>query len=83
LPGNQVIMTQKLMANMLGVPRAGVSAATGKLQEDGLISYGGGRVTVLDRPKLEQRACECYGVVKNEIEQLFAYQLPIELKLVA
>jgi CRP-like cAMP-binding protein len=83
LPGNEVVMTQKLMANMLGVPRAGVSEATGKLQKDGLITYGSGRVTVLDRPKLEGRACECYGVVKNEIERMFAYKLPAELKLVA
>jgi len=74
--GNEVVMTQKLMANMLGVPREGVTAATGRLQKDGLISYGSGRVTVLDRTKLEDRVCECYGVVKDEIERLFAYKLP-------
>jgi CRP-like cAMP-binding protein len=78
LHGNEVVMTQKLMANMLGVPREGVTEATGKLQKDGLISYGSGRVTVLNRPKLEDRVCECYGVVKNEIERMFAYRLPIQ-----
>ena len=73
LRGNELVMTQKLMANMLGVLRPGLLEATGKLQEDGLIRYGSGRVTVLNRPKLEDRACECYGVVKNEIERLFAF----------
>jgi len=82
LGGNEVVMTQKLMANMLGVHRVGVAEATGKLQKDGLINYGSGRVTVLDRPKLEDRACECYGVVKSEIERLFAFKLPPQLKLV-
>ena len=71
-------MTQKLMANMLGVHRAGVTEVTGKLQKDGLISYGSGRVTVLNRPKLEERVCECCGVVKHEIERLFAYNLPLQ-----
>ncbi|MFH1603100.1 MAG: Crp/Fnr family transcriptional regulator [Pseudomonadota bacterium] len=77
LRGNDVVMTQKLMANMLGVHRLGVTEATGKLQKDGLISYGSGRVTVLDRPKLEDRVCECYAVVRDEIERMFAYQLPL------
>jgi CRP-like cAMP-binding protein len=81
LRGNELIMTQKLMANMLGVHRVGVTEATGKLQKDGLISYSGGRVTVLDRPKLEDRVCECYSVVKNEIERLFAFKLPIQAAL--
>jgi len=76
LRGNEVAMTQKLISNMLGVHRAGVMDATGKLQQDGLISYGNGRITVLDRHKLEQRVCECYGVVKHEIERLFAFELP-------
>lgn len=78
LRGNEVVMTQKLISNMLGVHRAGVMEATGNLQQDGLISYGNGRVTVLDRAKLERRVCECYGVVKNEIDRLFAYQLPLQ-----
>lgn len=76
LRGNEVVMTQKLISNMLGVHRAGVMDATGRLQQDGLISYGNGRITVLDRPKLEHRVCECYGVVKHEIERLFAFELP-------
>jgi CRP-like cAMP-binding protein len=83
LGGDKVVMTQKLIANMLGVPRAGVTEAAGKLQKHGLISYGGGRVTVLDRPKLEDRACECYGVVRGEIERQLAYKLPVKLKAVA
>ena len=76
LRGNEVVMTQKLISNMLGVHRAGVMDATGKLQQDGLISYGNGRVTVLNRAKLEHRVCECYGVVKREIERLYAIELP-------
>ena len=57
LQGDELVMTQELIANMLGVRREGVTEATGKLQKDGLISYSGGRVTVLDRPKLEDREC--------------------------
>ncbi len=83
LHGNEVLMTQKLMANMLGVSRPGVTEATHKLQKDGLISYGSGRVTVLNRPKLEHRACECYGVVRDEIKRLFAFELPARLKPVS
>ena len=80
LRGNEVLMTQKLMANMLGVHRPGVTEATDKLQKAGLISYGNGRVTVLDRQKLEHRACECYGVVRDEIKRLFAFELPVQLR---
>ena len=80
LPGNDVTMTQKLIANMLGVPRAGVVEAADKLQTSGVIHYSGGRITVLDRPKLQKRACECYDVVKSEIERLFAFKLPVKLK---
>lgn len=76
--GNELVMTQKLISNMLGVHRAGVMEATSKLQQDGLISYARGRVTVLDRPKLEHRVCECYGVVKTEIEPLFVYKLSLQ-----
>jgi len=83
LRGNEVLMTQKLMANMLGVHRPGVTEATDKLQKAGLISYGNGRVTVLDRQKLEHRACECYGVVRDEIKRLFAFELPVQLKPVS
>lgn len=80
LPGNHVTMTQKLIANMLGVRRAGVAEAAGKLQDAGVIQYSGGRITVLKRPKLEKRACECYGVVKKEIERQFAFKLPVRTR---
>jgi Mn-dependent DtxR family transcriptional regulator len=64
-------MTQELIANMLGVRREGVTESAGKLQEAGIIRYTRGKITVLDRPKLEQRVCECYAVVKREAERLF------------
>jgi CRP-like cAMP-binding protein len=70
LPDNKLVMTQELIANMLGVRREGVTEAAGKLQEDGLIEYGRGKITVLDRKRLEQRVCECYGVVKREYDRL-------------
>jgi CRP-like cAMP-binding protein len=70
LPSNQLTMTQELIANMLGVRREGVTEAAGKLQADGLIEYRRGRITVLDRPKLEKRVCECYAVVKKEYDRL-------------
>lgn len=60
LPGNTLTMTQELVANMLGVRREGVSLAAGKLQKLGVIDYRHGRITVLDRPRLEQLSCECY-----------------------
>ena len=63
-------MTQELIANMLGVRREGVTEAAGKLQEAGLIRYSRGRITVLDRVRLEQRVCECYAVVKKEMDRL-------------
>src|SRR5215208_5518046 len=70
LPGNQLVMTQELIANMLGVRREGVTAAAGKLQEEGLIEYSRGRITVHDRQQLEKRVCECYAVVKKEYDRL-------------
>jgi CRP-like cAMP-binding protein len=70
LPSNELVMTQELIANMLGVRREGVTEAAGKLQSAGLIQYGRGRITVLDRPGLEARTCECYGVVKRECDRL-------------
>ena len=70
LPSNELIMTQELIANMLGVRREGVTEAAGKLQDAGLIQYSRGRMTVLDRPGLEARACACYGVVKRESDRL-------------
>ncbi|HSW05679.1 Crp/Fnr family transcriptional regulator [Aquabacterium sp.] len=70
LRGNELVMTQELIANMLGVRREGVTAAALKLQEVGLIRYARGRIAVLDRQGLEQRTCECYGVVKKEYDRL-------------
>jgi Mn-dependent DtxR family transcriptional regulator len=75
LPGNELRMTQELIANMLGVRREGVTEAAGKLQAAGLIHYSRGKITVLDRPKLEQRVCECYGVVKKEFDRLLPYKI--------
>jgi CRP-like cAMP-binding protein len=70
LPSNELIMTQELIANMLGVRREGVTEAAGHVQKAGLIHYHRGRITVLDRPGLETRSCECYAVVKNEYNRL-------------
>ena len=70
LRGNQLVMTQELIANMLGVRREGVTEAARRLQEAGLISYARGHITVVDRPGLEQRSCECYAVVKKEYDRL-------------
>jgi len=70
LAGNELIMTQELIANMLGVRREGVTEAAGNLQNAGLIEYRRGHITVLDRPGLEKRTCECYGVVKKEFDRL-------------
>ena len=71
LPANELTMTQELIANMLGVRRQGVTEAAGKLQAEGLIHYSRGKITVLDRPKLEARVCECYAVVRRESDRLF------------
>jgi len=73
LPGNELIMTQELIANMLGVRREGVTESAGKLQKAGLISYNRGHITVLDRQGLEARVCECYAGVKNEYDRLLKY----------
>jgi Mn-dependent DtxR family transcriptional regulator len=70
LPSNELVMTQELIANMLGVRREGVTEAAGKLQADGLVTYSRGHITVLDRKKLEARVCECYAVVKKEYDRL-------------
>lgn len=70
LPSNQLSMTQELIANMLGVRREGVTDAAGKLQKAGLIDYHRGHITVLDRPGLEARVCECYDVVRTEFRRL-------------
>jgi CRP-like cAMP-binding protein len=70
LAANELIMTQELIANMLGVRREGVTEAAGKLQKLGAIRYRRGRITVLDRPQLEALSCECYEVVKKETDRL-------------
>jgi len=70
LPSNELAMTEGLIANMLGVRHEGVAGVAEKLQDDGLILYKDGRITVLDRPGLELRACECYAVVKKEFDRL-------------
>jgi CRP-like cAMP-binding protein len=67
---NELTMTQELIANMLGVRREGVTEAAGKLQKLGVIDYSRGKITVRDRPKLEQLCCECYAVVKKETDRL-------------
>ena len=74
LQGNELVMTQELIANMLGVRREGVTEGALNLQKAGLISYSRGRITVLDRPGLEQRTCECYAVVKKEYDRLLPRQ---------
>ena len=75
LPDNELVMTQELIANMLGVRREGVSEAALKLQQAGLIRYIRGRIRVLDRPGLEKRSCECYSVVKKEYDRLLPDRL--------
>jgi CRP-like cAMP-binding protein len=76
LPGNRLDMTQELIANMLGVRREGVTEAAGKLQKLRIIRYHRGHITVLDRPRLEEMACECYVVVKRETDRLLLSRLP-------
>jgi CRP-like cAMP-binding protein len=73
-PSHELVLTQELVAKMLGVRREGVTEAAGKLQHAGLISSRRGHITVLDRAGLERHACECYGVVKKEMARLFCYQ---------
>jgi len=73
LASNELAMTQELIANMLGVRREGVTEAAGKLQDAGLIQYRRGKITVLDRPGIEARSCECYQVVKTEFDRLLPY----------
>lgn len=72
LSDNHLVMTQELIANMLGVRREGVTEAAGKLQKLGAITYMRGKITVLDRAKLEELCCECYEVVKTETDRLFS-----------
>ena len=70
LHGSELVMTQELIANMLGVRREGVTEAALKVQDAGLIKYARGHITVLNRPGLEKRSCECYAVVKKEYDRL-------------
>ena len=74
LPANEILMTQELIANMLGVRRQGVTQAAQKLEKRGIITYARGLITVADRRALETAACECYGVVKRETERLLPMQ---------
>ncbi|MGM0987212.1 MAG: Crp/Fnr family transcriptional regulator [Pseudomonadota bacterium] len=76
LPTNELVMTQELIANMLGVRREGVTESAGKLQRAGLISYHRGHISILDRSGLEARVCECYAVVKKEYDRLLSYHRP-------
>jgi CRP-like cAMP-binding protein len=72
LSGNHLTMTQELIANMLGVRREGVTEAAGKLRDAGIIEYSRGHIKILDRDRLEGRACECYAVVKKEFDRLLS-----------
>jgi CRP-like cAMP-binding protein len=74
LPDNELVMTQELIANMLGVRREGVTEAAHRLQQSGLIRYTRGRISVLDRAGLEKRTCECYAVVKKEYDRLLPHK---------
>jgi len=75
LTSSHLVMTQELIANMLGVRREGVTESAGRLQKAGLISYSRGKIEVLDRPGLEARTCECYAVVKKEYDRLLPDQI--------
>jgi CRP-like cAMP-binding protein len=77
LESNELVMTQELIANMLGVRREGVTEAAGRLQRDGVIRYSRGHISVLNRPRLEARVCECYAVVKTEYDRLLPYKLSL------
>lgn len=76
LPSSELVMTQELIANMLGVRREGVTEAALKLQKLGLIDYARGHISVIDREGLEKRSCECYAVVKQEYDRLLNQPLP-------
>lgn len=73
--GNDLMMTQELISNMLGVRREGVTEAAGRLQREGMIRYSRGRITVTDRPRLEEQVCECYDVVRRETDRLLCPRL--------
>ncbi len=77
LSGDELVMTQELIANMLGVRREGVTEAALQLQRLGFIRYARGHITVLDRAALEARVCECYAVVKKEYDRLLPHRLAV------
>ena len=77
LRSHELVMTQELIANMLGVRREGVTESALKLQQAGLIRYARGHISVLDRPGLERRSCECYAVVKKEYERLLPKEMAV------
>ena len=77
LPGDELLMTQELISNMLGVRREGVTDAAHKLQQAGIIYYRRGHIKVLDRPAMEKRSCECYAVVKHEYDRLLPATLAV------
>jgi len=81
LPSNELVITQELMSSMLGVRRERVTEAAGRLQDAGVIRYGRGHLAVLDRSKLEARACECYSVVRRETDRLFPARAAPEASL--
>jgi CRP-like cAMP-binding protein len=72
IPARELVMTQELVASMLGVRREGITQAAGRLQQDGFIRYRRGHIAVLERSGLESRACECYAVVKKELDRLLS-----------
>ena len=84
LPSNEIVMTQELIAHMLGARREGVTEAAGHLHEAGLIRYHRGHIMVLDRAGLEQRTCECYAALRKECERLLpattAIRAPVNLE---
>jgi CRP-like cAMP-binding protein len=77
LPTNALTITPELIGNMLGVCRDGVTKAADKLQKLAVIQYSGGRITVVNRPKLEMLSCECYAVIRGEIERVFPSATPM------
>jgi CRP-like cAMP-binding protein len=79
LPSNEMTMTHEMIASLLGVRREGVTEAAGHLQQAGLIHYSRGHITVLDRPQLEARVCECYAIVKREYDRLLPEDLQSSL----
>ena len=72
IPSRELVMTQELVASMLGVRREGITVVAGNLQRDGIIRYRRGHISVLDRAGLETRVCECYAVVKTELNRLLS-----------